>query len=66
MEHTESDTAANELEIIQVVRVDTGCRADLQSIVVVCRVLKETVGRIKDLMRKQEEKFPIVISQYCN
>ena len=62
MEDRKSKTSANELEVAQVVRVDRGGSVYLQSIVVVCGVLEETVGWIKHLMREQEEEFSVLKS----
>jgi hypothetical protein len=42
-----------------VVRVYGGCRVNLQSVVVVRRIFKETIGWVEYLMRKQEEKLPV-------
>jgi hypothetical protein len=41
------------------VRVYSGCRVNLQRVVVVRRILKETIGWVEDLMRKQKEKLPV-------
>ena len=57
MEDRKPKAASDEFEVAQVVRVYSGCRVNLQSIVVVRRILKETIRWVEDLMRKQEEKL---------
>lgn len=47
MEDTQTQASANELEVIQVFRVDAGCWIDLKGIIVVCRVFKETIEGIE-------------------
>lgn len=50
MEDTETDTSADEFEVVQVLGVDTGVRIDLEGVVVMCGVLEETVERVEHLM----------------
>jgi hypothetical protein len=59
MEDRKSQAASDEFKVAQMVRVDSGCRINLQSVVVVCRILKETIGWVKDLMGEEEEKFSV-------
>lgn len=40
------------------VRVDVGGRVDLQTVVVLASILKQTVHGVQNLMREQEEPFP--------
>lgn len=40
------------------VRVDVGGRVDLQTVVVLAGILKQTVHGVQNLMREQEEPFP--------
>jgi hypothetical protein len=59
MEYTETKASTNELEVVQMFRVDTRCRVDLERIVVVGRVLEQTVEWVEHLMRQQEEEFSV-------
>lgn len=52
------DEASDELEVLEVVRVDVGRRVDLQTVVVLASILKQTVHGVQYLMREQEEPFP--------
>lgn len=52
-----SNEASNELEVLQVIRVDVGGRVDLQTVVVLPSILKQTVHWVEHLMREQEEPF---------
>ena len=54
MEDTQSETPPNELEIIQVFGIDTGCRIDLKRVVVMGRVFEQTVERVEHLVGEQE------------
>ena len=58
VEDTETQATPDELEVVQVLRVDTRRRVDLQRVVVVRRVLEQTVERVEHLVREQEEEFP--------
>lgn len=58
MEDGHSNDPSNEAEVAQVVRVDTRLRIDLKGVVVVSRVLKETVVGVEHLMGQQEEPLP--------
>lgn len=42
--------ASNELEVLKVVRVDVGGRVDLEAVVVLTSVFKQTVHGIQNLM----------------
>lgn len=57
MENTKTQTASDELEVIQMFRVDTRRGIDLKSVVVVRRVLKETIEGVEHLVREKEKKF---------
>lgn len=61
VEDTETQAAADKLEVVQVLGVDTGCRVDLERVVVVGGVLEETVKGVEHLMRQQEEELPVRI-----
>ena len=50
MEDPKSDASTDELEVIQVFRVDTGVGIDLKGVIVVCRVLEETVEGVEHLV----------------
>jgi len=51
MEDGETNDAADELEVTEMVWVDSRCRIDLQGIIVVRRVLEQSVTRVEDLVR---------------
>ena len=53
------DEAPDELEVLEVVGVDVGGRVDLQTVVVLAGVLKQTVHGIQHFMGEQEEPFPV-------
>jgi len=57
VKNRQTDNASNELEVVQVLRVDVGLRADLKGIVVVGRVLKETIEGVEHLVREKEEEL---------
>lgn len=57
VEDTETQASSNELEVVQMLRVNTRSRVDLQSVVVVCGVLEETVEGIEHLVGQKEEEF---------
>ena len=59
VEDTETKTSTNELEVVQVLRVHSRRRVDLQGVVVVRRVLEQAVEGVEHLVREQEEEFPI-------
>lgn len=52
------DKAPYELKILEVVRVDVGCRVDLQTVVIFAGIFKEAIHGVQDLMREQEEPLP--------
>jgi hypothetical protein len=58
VEYAEPEATADKFEVVQVLRVHAGRRVDLQGIVVVRRVLEQTVERVEHLVRKKEEEFP--------
>lgn len=47
MEDSQTQAPTNELEVVQVFRVDSGMRVDLQGVVVVSRILEKTVEGIE-------------------
>lgn len=55
MKDGHANDAANEAKVEQVVRVDARVGVDLQRVVVVCRVRKETIDRIEHVVGEQEE-----------
>lgn len=57
VENGQTYNTPDELEVVQMFRVDTRVRVDLESVVVVRRVLKQTVEGVEHLMRQQEEEF---------
>lgn len=59
MEDSQADHPANEFEVVEMLRVDSGVRVYLQGIVIVSGVFKEAVERVEHFVRKKEEKFPV-------
>jgi hypothetical protein len=59
VENGKTDNTSDELEVVQMFRVNAGVRVDLQGVVVVCGVFEKTVERIEHLVRKQEEEFSV-------
>lgn len=57
MEDAKTQAATNELEVIQMLRIDARRRVNLKRIVIVRRILEKAVERIEHLMREQEEEF---------
>ena len=55
VEDTKTQAATNELKVVQVLRVDAGRRDDVEGVVVVRKVLKQTVEKVEHLMREQKE-----------
>lgn len=49
---------AYEAEVGQMIGVDGGCRVDLQTVVTLARIFKQTVHRVQHLMRKKKEPLP--------
>lgn len=52
------DEASDELEVLEMIGVDVGGRIDLQTVVVLASILKQTVHGVQNLVREQEEPFP--------
>lgn len=50
--------ASDEAEVCEVVGVDGGGRVDLQTVVVLASVFKQTVHGVQDLVGQQEEPLP--------
>ena len=48
---------SNESEILQVLRVDSRVRIDLQGIVIATGILQQSIHGIKHLTRKKEKPF---------
>jgi hypothetical protein len=59
MEYAKTEASTNEFEVVQMLGVDTGCRVDLERIIVVGRIFEKTVKWIEHLMREQEEEFSV-------
>jgi hypothetical protein len=57
VEDSQTDNATNELEVSEMLRVDTGVWVDLEGVVVVSRVLEQTVEGVEHFVRKQEEEL---------
>lgn len=54
-----SNEPANELEVLEVVGVDRGGGINLQAVVVFTGIFEQTVHGVQDLVREQEEPFPM-------
>jgi hypothetical protein len=50
VENGKTDNTSDELEVVQMFRVNAGVRVDLQGVVVVCGVFEKTVERIEHLV----------------
>lgn len=50
--------ASYELEVLEVVGVDVGCRVDLETVVIFPGVFKQAVHGVQNFMRQQEEPLP--------
>jgi hypothetical protein len=59
MENGQPHYSANKLKVVQVLWVYPRVGVDLQRIIVMCRVFKETIKWIEHLVRKKEEKLPV-------
>jgi hypothetical protein len=64
VEDGQTDDTANEFEVIEMLRVDARMGIDLKGVVVVSRVLKQTVEGVKHLVREQEEKLSVPSSAH--
>lgn len=53
-----SDKAPYELKILEVVRVDVGCRVDLQTVVIFAGIFEEAIHGVQNLVWEQEEPLP--------
>lgn len=62
MENGQPHHTADELEVVQMLRVDARVRVDLQGIIIVGRVLEQTVEGVEHFMRKKEEEFTARVS----
>lgn len=52
------DKAPYELKVLEVVRVDVGCRVDLQTVVIFAGIFEEAIHGVQNLVREQEEPLP--------
>ena len=52
MEDCETNYPSNKLEVIEMFGVNARVRIDLKGVIVVSRVLEQTIERIKHLMRQ--------------
>lgn len=59
VEDAEAQAPTNELEVVQVLGVDARRRVDLERVVVVRGVLKQTVEGVEHLVGEQEEELPV-------
>lgn len=61
VEDGEAYNTPNEFEVAEMLRVDARMGVDLQSVVVVCTVLEQTVEGVEHLVRKKEEKLSVMM-----
>ena len=59
MEDGQADNPTDELEVVKVLRVDTGGGGYLEGVVVMCRVFEQAIERVKHLVREEEEEFSV-------
>lgn len=59
MEDAKTQASTNELEVVQMFRVDTWRRVDLKRVVIMRRVLEQTIEGVEHLVWEQEEEFSI-------
>jgi len=57
VEDSKADYPANELEVVEMLRVDPGVGINLQGIIIVRGVFEETVEGIEHFVREEEEEF---------
>jgi hypothetical protein len=57
VENRQTNNSANKLEVVQMLRIDARMGIDLQRVVVVRRVLEQTVEGVEHLMGKQEKEL---------
>lgn len=57
MENGQTNDPTNEFEVVQMLRVDTRVRVDLEGIVIVGRVFKQAVEGIEHFVRKEEKEL---------
>lgn len=51
MEDAKAQTSSNELEVVQMLGIDTRCGIDLERVVVMRRILEQAIERVEHLMR---------------
>lgn len=59
MEDGQTDNSADEFEIVQMFRINTGMGVYLQGIIIVCGIFEKTVERIEHFVGKKEEKLSV-------
>ena len=59
MEDAETQAATDALEVVLVVGVEAGRRVNLEGVVVVRRVLEQTVEGVEHLVGEEEEELPV-------
>lgn len=59
VEDCKTNHTTNELEVVKMFGVDTGVRVDLQSVVIVRGVFKQTVEGVEHLVRQQVEELSV-------
>lgn len=57
-----SDETSDKLEVMQMIRIDMGCRVDLQTVIVLIGVLEQAIHGIQYFMGQQQEPFPFKIT----
>lgn len=59
MEDGQTDDPADESEVVQMLRINTGMWIDLQGVIIVGRVFEKAVKGIEHLVRKKEEELSV-------
>lgn len=66
MEDAQPEATTDELEVVQMLWIDSGRWVDLESVVVVCRIFEKTVERVEHLVREEEEEFTALEFSDCH
>ena len=57
MKDCEPEASANKLEVAQMIRIDARGGIDLERVIIMGGIFKETIAWIEDLVREKEEPF---------
>lgn len=62
MEDRKTDNTADELEVIEMLRVDTGVRINLQGIIIMGGIFEKAVEGVEHFVRQKEKEFTEKVS----